>query len=113
MNAWLMGALDEEWRFMCTLNGSCWLGFKERPPPCARKYVEAAVRHWPAMNAHRSHFAHSSIIGDILDCWSTLYSALEILGLSSRERMKDHGSSDPLELVQLLNERVRVPVPIP
>jgi hypothetical protein len=107
MHAWLMGSLQDGWRFMSTLGGLSWLGLQGRDRACALRYVHAAVEHWPAMNAERPRFGPPR--GDennVLLIWTTLFFALDILGLSASERMKIPGRT-PRALLDLVERPER------
>lgn len=104
IHEWLMASLDDEVRFMCTLGGSSWLGLEKYAPEFSRRYVEAAVRHWPAMAAEKHRFGPAVSGLTILDSWTTLFTALEFLGVTSRERMAKP-RREPKELLELMERR--------
>jgi hypothetical protein len=87
-NRWLMASLESEWRFACTLGGTATVGLPRDDKVSARKYLEAAIHHWPAIAAERARFVSPATGADILSRWPTLWVALEVLGLPSIERMK-------------------------
>jgi hypothetical protein len=105
---WLMASLDDEWRFMCTLDGDSHYGFGAAPTAGARRYAEAAVRHWPAMEREQYRFGPKINDSDgILDIWITLFAALDTLGLPVMERIaaKDQGPRALLDLADAANGR--------
>jgi hypothetical protein len=104
LHDWLVASLGEEWRFMCTLGGLSWIGLEEGGPLVARRYVEAAVQHWPSMSHERARFGPVPEGGDILDRWYTLFAALEMLGLPSYERVT-LPTRDPQALLDVVAKR--------
>jgi hypothetical protein len=104
IHEWLIASLDTEWRFLCTLGGSSRLGLVGFPPIFARRYVEAAVRHWPAIAPYKTRFGPTAEGRTILNCWWTLFIALEILGLSAPEQMAKPGR-EPRELLDVVEQR--------
>jgi hypothetical protein len=86
-NQWLMASLDEEWRFVCTLDGDAHYGFGSDARTGARRYAEAAVRHWPTMEPEQYRFGPKVSASDgLLDMWITLFAAIDTLGVSTIER---------------------------
>jgi hypothetical protein len=84
---WLMASLDEQWRFICTLNGDAHYGFGPDPKVGARRYAEAAIRHWPSMEPEQYRFGPKVDVSDgVLDMWITLFAAIDTLGLPPMER---------------------------
>ena len=76
-------------------------------PSFARRYLEAACLHWPAMAKEKPRFGPVLEGRDILDHWSTLFVALNILGIPVRERMK-MTTREPQAFLDLIDSR-RVP----
>jgi len=107
MHEWLMGSLEEEWRFLCTLGGDCHAGFGINKVAGARRYAEAAVRHWPALAAEQYRFGPKVDDSDgLLNMWVTLFAAIDALGVPFDERVKAMGR-DPQFLLDLADRSSR------
>jgi hypothetical protein len=104
VNRWLMAWLDDEWRFLSTIAGMGNAGLRRDDPVSARKYLEAAIRHFPAIDAERERFMTPSYPEGILHTWTTLFVALENLGLPTVERLETPGR-DPRALLDELERR--------
>jgi hypothetical protein len=103
LNKWLLASLDDESRFVCTLSGLAHAGLLGRKGD-AQKYLAAAIRHYPAIDADRDRFMTPSYPQGILHTWRTLFVALEHLGLPSVERLEKPGR-DPQALLEELDRR--------
>ena len=104
LHDWLMASLSEEWRFVTTLGGSAWLGLDKRGHSFARRYVEAAIQHWPTIAGIENRFGPRLEGHPFVDQWRTLSMALEILGLSAHERMSIP-AREPQVLLDLIDKR--------
>lgn len=102
MYDWLMASLDDEARFLCTLGGMTWLGLDQRGPAVARRYVDAAICHFPSIGKERKRFGPRHAGWDVLDLWRTLSFALQMLGLTAARRTERSGR-DPQELLDLVD----------
>ena len=101
---WLMASLSDEWRFLCTLGGSSVLGLDKADSFSARRYLEAACHHWPAMALERRRFGPVLQGDDVLDHWSTLFVAVRNLGVSVHERMA-MTNREPEAYLKLIDSR--------
>lgn len=104
VHEWLMGSLDEDWRFMCTLGGASRLGLDTYDPRFSRRYVEAAIRYWPIMAPLHERFHNVLQPTSVLNCWYTLIIAFDILGLPAREQLRQP-NREPAALLALVDGR--------
>ena len=88
---------------MCTLDGEAHYGFGANKVSGARRYAEAAVRHWPAMAPEQYRFGPKADDSHgILDMWRTLFAAIDAIGLPGPERFAAR-RSEPQVLLDLAN----------
>ena len=94
LHDWLVTSLDVEWRFLCTLGGFSWIGLRGFDAAFARRYVGAAIRHWPAVVEELHRFEPMFMEDEeVRYPWYTMFSAFEILGLSALERTNIRGGN--------------------
>ena len=104
LREWLDASLESEWRFLCTLGGALMHALRDGNEGLARRYVEAAVNHWPAMALEIERFGPLLEGQTLLQHWHTLGAALGVLGVSARERIAVPALT-PQALLDLVDKR--------
>jgi hypothetical protein len=94
---WLLSCLADEWRFVFTIGRDATLSLLYRDESVQRKYVDAGIRFWPALNALGKRFApiDDYPVG-IWNKWSSMWYALQQLGVPASIRELPPGG--PAEL---------------